>query len=590
MVDKYDISRNPSDLPRSLGIVSVRAGASRQHFLSFDDARTQQESAHRQLTAYVWQQPTSEENKKEKEIEDVFSTEIDAEVYERYAIETFLPGGWSKGAGLRDALKGVTDSHCGEFYEKAVELLEKRTNYELALVYINKCLLLKPYHIPLYEMRSEIYLNLCDFQSSILSLQKGISYKQVTSQKQQSQQLIIPARPVPLSNEEKLTNDKIAFLRYMSGISLFDQKLYIDALSIIATGADVFSTFPFQVYSVLCLTALDKIDEAIALINQMIEDYSDNADLLIIRARLYYKDKAKLPLCFYDVRDALTIDEHHPMAIRMMTALEEAAKNARDNSIRMSINEHLTNALSAINLALDLYPIEAEFHLQRSVIYRKMGKFELATDECLLLFDKTGHNEENSLYQQAQKQFVFIYNECSLKCLQTGFYDDAINLLNRAINSEKNSAGLYINRGDCFISRGQITFALQDYEQALELSPDNNEIKLRISNVFFNKAEQLYKEKRYLESATELTRAISVNPSVAKYYVSRSRVKFLTDDLQCAQEDIIAAILINPLEDGCIDVLPRLFVDTTLAEVLTSPLTKYVKENLIHRGVVLTIG
>lgn len=58
MADKYDISRNPSDLPKSSGIVSVRAGASRQHFLSFDDAKTQQESAHRQLTAYAWPQPS----------------------------------------------------------------------------------------------------------------------------------------------------------------------------------------------------------------------------------------------------------------------------------------------------------------------------------------------------------------------------------------------------------------------------------------------------------------------------------------------------------------------------------------------------
>jgi len=143
-----------------------------------------------------------------------------------------------------------------------------------------------------------------------------------------------------------------------------------------------------------------------------------------------------------------------------------------------------------------------------------MQKFDLATDECLLLFDKTGHNEDNALYQQAQKQFVFIYNECSLKCLQTGLYDDAIELLNRAIRKEKTSAELYMNRGgdgficssrkhllllfiDCLIGKGQITFALQDYEQALELTPNNNEIKLRISNVFFNTAEQQYKDKRY---------------------------------------------------------------------------------------------
>ncbi len=76
-----------------------------------------------------------------------------------------------------------------------------------------------------------------------------------------------------------------------------------------------------------------------------------------------------------------------------------------------------------------------------------MKKFESATDECLLVFDKLGHNEQHKLYKQAQKQFIFIYNECSLKCLQTGYYDDAIELLNRAIYQEKTFGELYINRG-----------------------------------------------------------------------------------------------------------------------------------------------
>jgi hypothetical protein len=88
-----------------------------------------------------------------------------------------------------------------------------------------------------------------------------------------------------------------------------------------------------------------------------------------------------------------------------------------------------------------------------------MKKYELATDECLLVFDKIGHNEEDKLYQQTQKQFIFIYNECSLKCLQTGFFDDAIELLNRAINQEKTSGELYMNRGgsNCYSIKKKIT-------------------------------------------------------------------------------------------------------------------------------------
>ncbi len=44
---------------------------------------------------------------------------------------------------------------------------------------------------------------------------------------------------------------------------------------------------------------MNKIDEASTLITQLIEQYPQNADLLIIRARLYYKDKDKVDISIY---------------------------------------------------------------------------------------------------------------------------------------------------------------------------------------------------------------------------------------------------------------------------------------------------
>lgn len=49
----------------------------------------------------------------------------------------------------------------------------------------------------------------------------------------------------------------------------------------------------------------------------------------------------------------------------MMNALQESAVQARDNCVKMSLCERLNDALPSINLAIQLYPIEAEFHLQR---------------------------------------------------------------------------------------------------------------------------------------------------------------------------------------------------------------------------------
>ena len=102
-------------------------------------------------------------------------------------------------------------------------------------------------------------------------------------------------------------------------------------------------------------------------------------------------------------------------------------------------------------------------------------------------------------------------------------------------------------------------------------------------------ANHFFSLSKLKDSSQQLTKAIDVNASVAKYYVARSRVRYLTDDGPGAQEDIIAAILINPLEDGCIDVLPRLFADTTLGDLLNSPMGRQVKEALVQRKVRLAV-
>lgn len=58
MAENYDISRNPSDLPKSKGVTNVRPGASRQHFLDFDDLGSDQDSVRRQLTGLSWHSST----------------------------------------------------------------------------------------------------------------------------------------------------------------------------------------------------------------------------------------------------------------------------------------------------------------------------------------------------------------------------------------------------------------------------------------------------------------------------------------------------------------------------------------------------
>lgn len=147
-------------------------------------------------------------------------------------------------------------------FEKALNSVDQHKNYEEALINVNKCIMLKPFHIPFYDLRSEIYLNLCDFQNSSLNLQKSLIYTYVTStpssnannlsrlsnNDQLHQQNSISVPQTPANRDELFNHDKIAFLRFITGVTIYDQKLFLEALGIIGSGVNMFTTLPFQIY------------------------------------------------------------------------------------------------------------------------------------------------------------------------------------------------------------------------------------------------------------------------------------------------------------------------------------------------------
>ena len=51
------------------------------------------------------------------------------------------------------------------------------------------------------------------------------------------------------------------------------------------------------------------------------------------------------------------------------------------------------------------------------------------------------------------------------QCYNKGAYEEAVSLLNKAINAEKNEKGIYINRGDCFLRLEEYLYSLADYRQ-----------------------------------------------------------------------------------------------------------------------------
>lgn len=72
-------------------------------------------------------------------------------------------------------------------------------------------------------------------------------------------------------------------------------------------------------------------------------------------------------LCFYDVKDALTLDPDHAEARIIMTGLEQRAAETKLQAIRLNINGKHREALQKISLAIETNPSVADYHVLRWV-------------------------------------------------------------------------------------------------------------------------------------------------------------------------------------------------------------------------------
>ncbi|XP_074655827.1 uncharacterized protein LOC141909320 [Tubulanus polymorphus] len=448
--------------------------------------------------------------------------------------------------GLR-VYEELTFNKAAKLYQNAVEFMNEG-DFERALMPLNKAINLKSEEPQFYACRGECLLQLTDFQSAILN------YKKAHSLQPSDQQLY----------------SKLAFIYFFQGQTLFDQKLYSEALESFTKAAEMKPEIRgYHTRSIACLTALHRHGECLALINKRLEQERDNADLFVMRARLHDLFQNST-LCSYDVKDALLLDAEHPEALTLLKKMQDKAKESKQQAISLNLIGKHQEALQKITTAIETDPSCPEYHVFRGALYRRTSDFNSAIDDYLLALDKTDHNEDSPIYMDAQRQLLLTYNDFAVECFSKGFYEEAVVLLNKAIKGEKREKGLYINRGDCFYRQGDLHFSLADYHQALEIDPYDTSIRSRISVIHNEFGVMEYQDRNFEEAESRFTLAIQNNPKIGHYYVSRCRARYVLENHNAAREDILYALLLDSQNEEIMSVLSRLFPGKSVRDIITS--------------------
>lgn len=470
-------------------------------------------------------------------------------------------------------MRTIVNTKVVEHYKRGIDLADQG-KFEQAIVCFTRALNLRPAEVQCYIERAECHLQLCDLRSAYLNYKKAYN----------------------LEPDDQLICDKLAFVAYLEGQCLFDQRLYSDALKRFATATRMKpDNTSYNMRAIACLAALGKSDDCLALVSRHIEAGRSNknwanAPLFVLRARLHLQFN-NASLAYYDVQDALQVDPILPQALKLLEEMQGKSENYKNQAVTLALELRFGEAIGKMNLAIESDPSRAHLHIYRASLHRKVNNFNEAIDDLLLALDKCKHGksdddddeEEDSSkedYEQAQRQLLVTYNDFSVYCYKRGFYDEAVVLLNKAIKGEKNEVGLYLNRGDCFFKLNNLDFALADYEQALELDESLWSCRCRIAIVYNEQGIVAYHQKEYEKGVMKFNEAVSNNPKVGQFYIHRARCFYVLQAFQHARDDLLMAMLLDPHNNEIVPFLSRLFPGRSVREIMDSGLMEAARRRL----------
>ena len=110
----------------------------------------------------------------------------------------------------------------------------------------------------------------------------------------------------------------------------------------------------------------------------------------------------------------------------------------------------------------------------------------------------------------------------AVELAESGQYDEALDLVNRAIKFDANNANSWYNKGIILFKMGRYQDALNSFAQAADIDPEFTE-------AWYNKGLALMHQQKYLEAIRAFNKLLKIHP-----HDDRAR-----DQLDLAQRKIV---------------------------------------------------
>ena len=229
---------------------------------------------------------------------------------------------------------------------------------------------------------------------------------------------------------------------------------------------------------------------------------------------------------------------------------EQRATNAEQEATKVaSMN---ADNIAAATRIIESNPSGLNF-LLRANLYFNGGKYNEAIKDC---------DQALALGYEDDK----VYEIRALSYVNVDQYDEAIADCDLLIGRNAQNKLAYRVRGGAYVLKDDYDRALKDYRKALEIDPNDVEVKNAISGIeeikaaeesgelraedkereFFSSGISLFKAEKFQAAIFSFSKALKINPENALTYKMRGAAYIMLNDVDKAIEDWEKAAALNP--------------------------------------------
>lgn len=281
-----------------------------------------------------------------------------------------------------------------------------------------------------------------------------------------------------------------------------------------------------------CLYAFtkEKYKEALELVNHALHITNEDIKLFILKSRIYRM--------LNDLQSAYE-------AIMAARHIFEEKYHTNEFSMNLPPEILIQTNLILNDMAID-YASKGSYH-EAILLYNKILRSEENLSNSLVAI------AEHQQYMETLRQTQYPSSPPSPSKIYTNANTPSATTPNS--NWRRHSGGVekhyvnykyYMNRGDCYRALNQLNEAILDYQAALDLEPNDWNIKTKLSLSHYIIGTNYFNQSKFYESDLELTKAISYNPRVSEYYALRGKAKYYLSDFVTSHSDYKKALELNP--------------------------------------------